>query len=160
MTLPSGIPVDDLDPGIRPQDDLVRYANGGWLARTQIPADRARYDSFRILAEEAEQAVRAIVEEAVSAPEGSGDRKFGDLYASFMDAERAERLGWSSSARCSRQPAPSVPYRTCWRRLVRSSGSGSGAYLGSTSTPTRVTRSAMWSSSSRGSLAAGRELLP
>ena len=58
MTLPSGIPVDDLDPGIRPQDDLVRYANGGWLARTQIPADRARYDSFRILAEEAEQAVR------------------------------------------------------------------------------------------------------
>jgi putative endopeptidase len=94
MTLPSGIPVDDLDPGIRPQDDLVRYANGGWLARTQIPADRARYDSFRILAEEAEQAVRAIVEEAVSAPEGSQDRKFGDLYASFMDADRAERLGW------------------------------------------------------------------
>ena len=94
MTLPSGIPADDLDPGIRLQDDLVRYANGGWQARTQIPVDRARYDSFRILAEEAEQAVRAIVEEAVSAPEGSEDRKFGDLYASFMDAERAERLGW------------------------------------------------------------------
>ena len=94
MTLPSGIPVDDFDPGLRPQDDLIRYANGGWLARTQIPADRARYDSFRILAEEAEQAVRAIVEESRSAPEGSADRKFGDLYASFMDAERAERLSW------------------------------------------------------------------
>jgi putative endopeptidase len=94
MALPSGIPVDDLDPSIRPQDDLVRYANGGWQARTQVPADRARWDSFRILAEEAEQAVRAIVEEAGSAPEGSEDRKFGDLYASFMDVERAERLGW------------------------------------------------------------------
>src|ERR1700749_5306012 len=93
MALSSGIPVDDFDLGIRPQDDLIRYANGGWLARTQIPTDRARYDSFRILAEEAEQAVRAIVEEAVSAPEGSEDRKFGDLYASFMDAERADRLG-------------------------------------------------------------------
>ncbi len=94
MALSSGIPVDDFDPSIRPQDDLIRYANGGWLARTQIPADRARYNSFRILAEEAERAVRVIVEEAVSAPEGSEDRKFGDLYASFMDAEQADRLGW------------------------------------------------------------------
>src|SRR6201996_3123685 len=93
MALSSGIPVDDFDPSIRPQDDLIRYANGGWLARTQIPADRARYNSFRILAEEAEQAVRVIVEAAVSAPEGSEDRKFGDLYASFMDSEQAERLG-------------------------------------------------------------------
>src|ERR1700753_932399 len=94
MALSSGIPVDDFDPGIRPQDDLFRYANGGWLARARSPSDRARYNAFRILAEEAEQAVRVIVEAAVSAPEGSEDRKFGDLYASFMDAEQAERLGW------------------------------------------------------------------
>ena len=94
MALSSGIPVDDFDPIIRPQDDLIRYANGGWLERTEIPSDRARLDSFWILAEEAEQAVRAIVEEAVSAADGSEDRKFGDLYASFMDEERAERLGW------------------------------------------------------------------
>jgi hypothetical protein len=46
-----------------------------------------------MLADEAEIAVRAIVEEAVSAPAGSEERKFGDLYASFMDAHRAERLG-------------------------------------------------------------------
>jgi putative endopeptidase len=94
MTLPSGIPVDELDPGIRPQDDLFRHVNGRWLARTEIPADRARYGSFPTLAEEAEKAVRAIVEEAASATEGSEERKFGDLYASFMDAGRAEQLGW------------------------------------------------------------------
>jgi putative endopeptidase len=93
MTLPSGIPLDELDPSIRPQDDLFRYATGRWLARTEIPADLARYGTFRILAEEAEQAVREIVEEAASAPEGIQERKFGDLYASFMDAERAEQLG-------------------------------------------------------------------
>jgi putative endopeptidase len=93
MTLASGIPISDLDPGIRPQDDLFRHVNGRWLARTEIPADRARDGWFRILAEEAEQAVREIVEEAASAPEGSEERKFGDLYASFMDAERAEQLG-------------------------------------------------------------------
>ncbi len=94
MTLASGIPTDELDPGIRPQDDLFRHVNGRWLARTEIPADRARYGSFPILAEEAEKAVREIVEEATAAPQGSEERKFGDLYASFMDAERAEQLGW------------------------------------------------------------------
>jgi putative endopeptidase len=94
MTPASGIPANELDPGIRPQDDLFRHVNGRWLARTEIPADRASYGSSWILAEEAEKAVREIVEEAGSAPEGSEERKFGDLYASFMDAGRAEQLGW------------------------------------------------------------------
>jgi len=93
MTLSAGINVNDLDPAIRPQDDLFRHVNGEWLARTEIPADRARYGTFPILAEAAENAVRVIVEEAGSAPEGSEERKFGDLYASFMDTDRAELLG-------------------------------------------------------------------
>ncbi len=93
MTLPSGIPIDELDPSIRPQDDLFRHATGRWLARTEIPADMARYGTFQLLTEEAEKAVRQIVEEAASAPEASAERKFGDLYASFMDADRAEQLG-------------------------------------------------------------------
>src|SRR5262252_5722237 len=93
MTISSGIPIDELDPGIRPQDDLFRHVNGRWLERTEIPADRARDGAFRLLAEAAETAVREIVEEAASAPEGSEQRKFGDLYASLMDADRAEQLG-------------------------------------------------------------------
>jgi putative endopeptidase len=93
MTLPSGIPTAELDPGIRPQDDLFRHVNGRWLARTEIPADRSRDSTFRMLADAAEEAVRAIVEEAASAPDGSEERKVGDLYASFMDADRAEALG-------------------------------------------------------------------
>jgi putative endopeptidase len=93
MTLPSGIPVDELDSGTRPQDDLFRHVNGRWLARTEIPADRARDGAFRVLAEGAESAVREIVEEAASAPAGSEERKFGDLYTSFMDADRVEQLG-------------------------------------------------------------------
>ncbi len=93
MTLPSGISRIELDPSIRPQDDLFRHATGRWLARTEIPADLADYGTFRILADEAEEAVRQIVEAAASAPEGSEERKFGDLYASFMAADRAEQLG-------------------------------------------------------------------
>ena len=93
MTLPPGTPGDDLDPGIRPQDDLYRHVNGRWIAHAEIPADRARYGTFAILAEEAENAVREIVEEAASGPADSEDRKFGDLYASFIDADQAELLG-------------------------------------------------------------------
>src|SRR6187549_1907259 len=97
-SLPSGIAIDDLDESIRPQDDLFRHVNGKWITRTEIPSDKARYGSFYILAEEAEKAVHAIIEEAQEAPAGTEARKFGDLYRSFMDEARIEELGWSSIA--------------------------------------------------------------
>ena len=111
MTLASGIPIDELDPGIRPQDDLFRHVNGRWLARTEIPADRARHGTFLLLADEAEKAVREIAEEAASAPAGSEERKLGDLYASFMDAERAEQLGSQpvSEALAAARAVSSIP---------------------------------------------------
>ena len=60
----SGISVEDMDREVRPQDDLFGYVNGGWVARTQIPSDRALHGTFRILADDAEQHLRAIVQEA------------------------------------------------------------------------------------------------
>jgi len=91
--LPSGIDTAELDPAIRPQDDLFRHVNGKWIARTEIPSDKARYGSFYLLAEEAEKAVRDIIIESQSAEPGTEARKIGDLYASFLDEARAEELG-------------------------------------------------------------------
>ncbi|WP_022892232.1 M13 family metallopeptidase [Agromyces subbeticus] len=91
--LPSGIKHDELDAGIRPQDDLFRHVNGRWIERTDIPADKARYGSFLVLHEEAEQAVREIIEESQGAEPGTEARKVGDLYASFLNEERANLLG-------------------------------------------------------------------
>lgn len=93
MTLDSGIRTDELDPATRPQDDLFRHVNGSWLDRTEIPADKARWGSFMILAEESEAAVREIIEAAQDAPEGTEQRKFGDLFTSFMDEDRVDALG-------------------------------------------------------------------
>ena len=93
MTLTSGIATDDLDPTIRPQDDLFRHVNGSWISRTEIPSDKARWGSFMELAEQSEAAVRAIVEAAQNAPEGTEERKFGDLYTSFLDEDRVDALG-------------------------------------------------------------------
>ncbi|WP_401000291.1 M13 family metallopeptidase [Agromyces sp. GXQ0307] len=92
-TKPSGIILDELDADVRPQDDLFRHVNGKWIERTEIPDDKARYGSFIVLYEEAEQAVREIIEEAQAAAPGTEARKVGDLYASFMNEERAEMLG-------------------------------------------------------------------
>ncbi|WP_349865307.1 M13-type metalloendopeptidase [Leifsonia sp. WHRI 6310E] len=93
MTLASGIASDELDPTIRPQDDLFRHVNGKWIARTEIPDDKARWGSFMVLAEQSEAAVREIIEAAQTAQEGTEERTFGDLFASFMDEERVEALG-------------------------------------------------------------------
>ncbi|HEY8282564.1 MAG TPA: M13-type metalloendopeptidase, partial [Leifsonia sp.] len=93
MTTASGIETTEFDPDVRPQDDLFRHVNGRWIARTEIPSDKARWGSFMILAEQAEAAVREIVESAQQAPEGTEERKFGDLFTSFMDEERIEQLG-------------------------------------------------------------------
>ena len=92
-SLPSGIHTDELDEAVRPQDDLFRHVNGKWIDRTEIPSDKARYGSFYVLAEEAERAVRDIIVEAQSAAPGTEERKFGDVYGSFMDEAAVEERG-------------------------------------------------------------------
>jgi putative endopeptidase len=95
----SGIDIDELDPAIRPQDDLFRHVNGRWLDSAEIPADRSVYGTFHRLRDEAEEQLRDIVEAAAtaaasgeSAP-GSESRKVGDLYSSFLDEEAVNALG-------------------------------------------------------------------
>ncbi|MFU8816694.1 MAG: M13 family metallopeptidase [Pseudomonadales bacterium] len=91
----SGLDLSTFDREVRPQDDLYRFVNGGWLDTVEIPSDRSRYGAFDMLAERAEGQVRAIIEAAAAAPRqpGSDTQKIGDLYASFMDEARIEKLG-------------------------------------------------------------------
>ena len=85
---------DGMDPEIRPQDDLFGHVNGRWLDTAEIPSDRSSWGPFVMLADEAESRVRAIIEKCASVgPDDADAKKIGDLYASFMDEERAEQLG-------------------------------------------------------------------
>ncbi|MGI8392534.1 M13 family metallopeptidase [Leucobacter sp. W1038] len=94
---PAGVDLAELDPAIRPQDDLFRHVNGRWIARTEIPSDKARYGSFAVLAENAEAAVRDIITgtpaPAAGALAETEADKIAALYASFMDVDRADALG-------------------------------------------------------------------
>lgn len=90
-SLPAGIDYESFDQQIRPQDDLFRHVNGPWIANTEIPADKSSYGSFHMLVDEAELAVREILEH--EAPEGSPLRKANDAYAAFMNEDRLRELG-------------------------------------------------------------------
>jgi putative endopeptidase len=84
-----------MDPDIRPQDDLFRHVNGRWLETTEIPSDRSAWGAFAVLAEQAEERVREIIEGLAAGDHeaGSNAQKIGDLFTSFMHEERVEALG-------------------------------------------------------------------
>jgi putative endopeptidase len=90
-----GISVRNMDPNVKPGDNFFLYANGGWIARTQIPADRAAVGVFTTLLDKSRKNVAAIVKEAAqsNAPAGSNERKIADLYASYMDTNTIDSLG-------------------------------------------------------------------
>ncbi|GAB4100091.1 M13 family metallopeptidase [Sinomonas halotolerans] len=92
---PSGVDREYFDEDVRPQDDLYRHVNGGWLASTSIPDDRALVGTFVQLRDRSEADVRELIEELAAGqhPPGTDEAKIGAFYRSFMDAEEAERLG-------------------------------------------------------------------
>jgi putative endopeptidase len=92
----SGIDLNYVDPKVRPQDDLFRHVNGKWLAESTIPPDRALDGAFYKLRDQSEADLRAIIEATAAKTDnapGSEAQKVGDLYASFMDEARADKLG-------------------------------------------------------------------
>ena len=97
----SGLDLSNIDPTVRPQDDLFRFMNGKWLKESTIPEDRASDGAFYWLYEQAEKQVKQIIldQAASKAAAGSNAQKIGDLYNSFMDEARIEKLGISPIAK-------------------------------------------------------------
>ena len=91
----SGLDLTSIDPGVRPQDDLWRFANGKWLARTEIPADRPGWDTFAALRDATQGQLRDVLEGI--APLANGERRqLADFHASFMDEKTVEAAGLSA----------------------------------------------------------------
>ena len=91
----SGIDLQYIDAGVRPQDDFYKHINGKWLADFEIPADKGSYDSFDQLFDTSLDQLKGIVEglqKSVDAADPD-QPKIADLYASFMDEARVESLG-------------------------------------------------------------------
>ena len=94
-TLKSGIEKTHFDASIRPQDDLYRSVNGTWLKNSMIPSDRPADGAFFELRELSEKRVKGIIEEAAKTKDNADAQKISDLYVSFMDDAKAEKLGFT-----------------------------------------------------------------
>jgi predicted metalloendopeptidase len=90
-----GLDVAGMSLAVKPGDDFFRYANGTWLDKTEIPADRSSWGTGAITVELTNKRVAEIVNEAAKsdAPAGSEPRKIGDYYATFMDEAAIEAKG-------------------------------------------------------------------
>ncbi|MEM7430447.1 MAG: M13-type metalloendopeptidase [Pseudomonadota bacterium] len=93
--LGSGIDTQYMDASVKPGDDFFAYVNGKWVAETEIPADKASYGGFQILRDEAQEDVKAIIDDAATGDfaDGSDEQKVGDLYNSYMDMETRNAKG-------------------------------------------------------------------
>jgi putative endopeptidase len=89
-----GFDVSGEDRAVKPGDDFFQYANGTYLAHTEIPADRTRFGNFDVLSVLSENRVRNILDEASKHPGASPEaQKIGAYYKAYMDEGRIERLG-------------------------------------------------------------------
>jgi len=82
-----GINLRNMDPDVRPEDDLYRHVNGNWLVHATLPPDLSSYGTFTEVAAIADfriaKIVREIAETNAYAP-GSTERKISDLYRSTL----------------------------------------------------------------------------
>lgn len=94
--LASGIDKANMDLTVRPQDNFYRYVNGAWLNNNEIPGDKTSIGSFYDLRDEADDNVKAIIEELAATENlkmGSDEQKVADLFRSFMNNEARDAAG-------------------------------------------------------------------
>jgi putative endopeptidase len=98
---PSGFDLSAVDKGVKPGDDFFQYANGGYLARAVIPADRPAVSRRLEMTDRMEANVHQLLQEASSnvAEEPTDIRgKAGAFYYSFMDEATIDRIGLAAIA--------------------------------------------------------------
>ena len=91
----SGIDKSLFSSSVQPGDNFYLYANEKWLSETEIPADKSNYGIFTLLADEADEQVRRLIERAAEseAKHGTASQKVGDLYRSVLNTEKRNQVG-------------------------------------------------------------------
>src|SRR5262245_44268149 len=93
----SGLDLGAIDKSIRPGDDFYRFVNGSWLRANPVPSTESRWGSFNLVAEQNNEVLRMIMEQAAydkSAAPGSELAKVGAFYRLFMDTLKRDQDGF------------------------------------------------------------------
>ena len=87
--------LDSMDRTADPCNDFYQYVCGGWVKNNPIPSDQASWSVYAKLADENDQFLWGILDEA-SDPgraRNASEQKIGDFFQACMDEPAIERLG-------------------------------------------------------------------
>jgi putative endopeptidase len=90
-----GFDTEGVDAKTKPGDDFFRYANGAWLDRVSIPADKPGYSLRLSMSDKVEQRLHDLMEAAAKKSGNDSvtiEDKIGAFYKSFMDDKRIEKV--------------------------------------------------------------------
>src|SRR5260370_29662709 len=91
-----GIQPGDMDRTADPCTDFFQYANGAWRAQNPIPASMSRWSRRWQAGELSKDQLKDILEDGSkrhSSPAGTVEQLISDLYGSFKDQTRGNKLG-------------------------------------------------------------------
>ncbi|HEY6122575.1 MAG TPA: M13 family metallopeptidase, partial [Pyrinomonadaceae bacterium] len=91
-----GFDVSNMDTTVSACTNFFQYANGGWVAKNEIPASYPSWGRFNELADSNLEQMHQILETAArnsAAKKGSNEQKIADYYASCMDEAAIESAG-------------------------------------------------------------------
>ena len=103
---PPAFDTKNMDKSVKPGDDFFRYANGGWIKRTPIPPEYARWGSFNELIEKITMLCTRSRKSRESCAEGSEQGKGRTSRVSrFAEGRRflCERIGPEENQRRGRE---------------------------------------------------------
>src|SRR5215469_15950624 len=82
--------IDYMDKSIEPSADFYHYADGAWLKKNPVPADKSRWASFSELQERNWHLIHEILDGTTHATlqNNSPAQKVRDFYLSALDTNR------------------------------------------------------------------------
>jgi len=92
--LPAGLDEASIDPSADPCSDFYQYACGGWLAKHEIPAEKAGYSSgFATIADRNELLLKQLLEDAAAGKlpkETPFAKQMSDYFGTCMNEAKLE----------------------------------------------------------------------
>lgn len=87
-----GVDISSIDPNVRPGDDFAMYAFGKWFRDTPLPPGQPAIGPRMEMERRNDARIAAVVEESAQHPATADERLIANLYKSYMDIARIERL--------------------------------------------------------------------